>query len=85
MKKNREEQIVLDALRCAGCDITEQVSSSVSSALRQIRREKYEERAEQKAKWKAVKQARYYTHKKQCISKKSTNYSHFCETQGRAQ
>lgn len=63
-KKSREEQIMLDALRCAGCDVTERVTLSVSSALRQIRREKYEERAEQKAKWKAARQAYYYSHRK---------------------
>ncbi len=47
MKKNREVQLVMDAFRDAGCEITDTVRCAVSHGLKQIRIEKHEERKRQ--------------------------------------
>lgn len=50
MKRKREEEIMLDALRGSGCDVTAAIKKAVSDGLRQIRRERYEEREARKIK-----------------------------------
>lgn len=50
MKRKREEEIMLDALRGSGCDVTAVIRKAVSDGLRQIRMERYEEREVRKVK-----------------------------------
>lgn len=50
MKRKREEEIMFDALRGSGCDVTAVIKKAVSDGLRQIRMERYEDRETRKIK-----------------------------------